>query len=339
MVLDKSQVQRCCRMGRLLFGRLLFLIMLLFALSVPAKRKRLSHWNIPAANYSGIAHIGNEKYVVVSDVETKAGFYIWTLSVDLQKGKIKEVRNEGFRGVEWPSDRDAEGIAFCGSRQTLFVSGEADQRILEHGIDGGITGQELQVPIEFSSKSIQSNRGFEALGYDAKNQVFWTCTESPTLAVLKSDSSSRLIMMQSFASNFQPLQQYAYYLDEPQAKRKGADYYHGVVAITPLNDATLLVLEREALIAKRGNGSRCWVKLFRYHPESGKKQFVYEWKSRFNLFNTRFANYEGMCLGPILLDGTQTLLLLSDSQAGIGKAFWHLKDYVNIIRLPHFSNP
>ena len=44
-----------------------------------------------------------------------------------------------------------------------------------------------------------------------------------------------------------------------------------------------------------------------------------------------FANYEGMCLGPKLADGRQTLLLVADSQNRAGNSLYHLKDYIKVI--------
>ena len=44
-----------------------------------------------------------------------------------------------------------------------------------------------------------------------------------------------------------------------------------------------------------------------------------------------FANYEGMCLGPKLADGRQTLLLIADSQNRAGKFLFHLKDYIKVV--------
>ena len=46
-----------------------------------------------------------------------------------------------------------------------------------------------------------------------------------------------------------------------------------------------------------------------------------------------YANYEGMCLGPKLNDGRQTLILINDSQAGAGNSLYRLKDYIKIIIL------
>lgn len=45
-----------------------------------------------------------------------------------------------------------------------------------------------------------------------------------------------------------------------------------------------------------------------------KKQLLTEWKTSLSLVKRSFANYEGMCLGPKLEDGSQVLILLSDSQ-------------------------
>ena len=40
-----------------------------------------------------------------------------------------------------------------------------------------------------------------------------------------------------------------------------------------------------------------------------------------------------MCLGPVLADGTQTFLLLADSQGGSGVGPWRLRDRLKVIRL------
>ena len=71
--------------------------------------------------------------------------------------------------------------------------------------------------------------------------------------------------------------------------------------------------------------------LVRFRPAEGERRELAEWTSRFTLTDTRFANYEGMCLGPVLADGRQTLLLLSDSQAGMGRLFWHLRDRLMVV--------
>ena len=77
--------------------------------------------------------------------------------------------------------RDPEAIAYCPRRNTFFIAGEADQRIVEYSFDGTPTGNELHVPAEFSTINIEGNRGFESLTYNSLGQQFWTTTESPPL--------------------------------------------------------------------------------------------------------------------------------------------------------------
>ena len=61
-----------------------------------------------------------------------------------------------------------------------------------------------------------------------------------------------------------------------------------------------------------------------------RKTLLTQWSTRLTLLGRSFANYEGMCLGPQLADGSQVLILLSDSQnqyAGV------LKDWFKTIVL------
>lgn len=289
---------------------------------------RLSSWGIPAGDYSGIVPIGNDEYAVVSDDNRRAGFFVWHLAFDKASGKLTSAENRGFRGTDFPIDRDAEGIAFCPGRNSVFISGEQDQRVLEHRLDGSLTGSGLHVPEEMGIRNIQPNRGFEALTFDAGRNLFWTVTESH----LKSDAP-RHLRLTSFGLDMEPCGTYDYILDDEMAKNHGRDHYHGLVALAVLPGGDLLALEREVVITKRYNRSRCWCKLYRFNPNGGNKALVHEWDTVFSLTSQHFANYEGMCLGPQLEDGRQTLLLVSDSQSGFGKAMWHLHDYLKVVIL------
>lgn len=235
-------------------------------------QKRLGHWNIPPANYSGITPLGNGHYALVSDQERRIGFYVWQISQDPQTGAIIDVQEQGFRGIEWQTDRDAEGIASVPRTGNVWISGEADQRIIEHEVaTGKPTRRELAIPHTLGMEAIRPNRGFEALGYDSARDLLWTCTES----ALRTDPEGE-IRLQTFSMDGKPQQQYPYILDAPQASTTGRDHYHGVVALTPLPDGTLLMLEREVLIRSRYIGTRCWCRLFRYTPETGNKVLVQE---------------------------------------------------------------
>ncbi|MCR4920476.1 MAG: esterase-like activity of phytase family protein [Bacteroidaceae bacterium] len=290
-----------------------------------ARTYRLRHWHVAPGNYSGITSLDDVHYAVVSDKDSLAGFHVWAIHIDSRTGRITSFQDEGFCGTPYPIRRDAEGVAFCPDRHSVFICGEADQRILEHCLDGTLTGRELDVPEILGQPHIFPNRGFEALCYDSLHQLFWTCTESP----LPTDSA-RTLRLISFGSDMQPMASFRYILDPEQAQDHGRDHYHGVVAMTPLRDGSLLVLEREARIAPHYSGSRCYNRLFHFVPTTGEKQLLDSWQTRFTLLNTRFANYEGMCLGPRLNDGRQAVLLISDSQGAYSRGPWRLKDYIQI---------
>ena len=83
---------------------------------------KLKKWGITPANYSGITPIGEGLYAVVSDEEDEAGFYVWEIQIDSTTGKLISVQQQGWRGTGYPIDRDAEGIAFCPPRQSVFIS-------------------------------------------------------------------------------------------------------------------------------------------------------------------------------------------------------------------------
>jgi hypothetical protein len=80
------------------------------------------------------------------------------------------------------------------------------------------------------------------------------------------------------------------------------------------------VLEREIRKTSKSIGSFVHVKLYlvdptRYQPgDVLEKQLLTEFRTRINLTRRNFANYEGLCLGPRLVDGSLLLLLVADSQ-------------------------
>ena len=287
---------------------------------------RLGRYGIVPGGYSGITALGGDRYAVVSDRDVQAGFHVWHIAIDPVTGKLQSVTDEGFRAQPGHRERDAEGVAYCPARGSVFVSGEADNAILEHRMDGTLTGNRLAVPKSIVA-ALAPNRGFESLTYDTVSHHFWTMNESPSLI----ESHSRRLLLMQFADDLSLSASFPYYIEEGQARSAGRDYYHGVSAMAAMPDGSLMVLEREARIARHYQGSRCWCSIFRFHPATGEKRLVGRWNTRFGVFNTRFANYEGLCLGPRLQDGRLTLLMLTDSQCGYGRGPWHLSDRLRVV--------
>lgn len=312
---------------------------LLFALPASAqvhllKQQNMHKWGITPANYSGITPLGNGRYALVADKERQDGFYEVEIHQDSLTGKVTHVMPIAFHGNSLPA-RDAEGIAYCPARGTLFISAEDDQQILEYTTDGRRTGHSLQIPALFGKENIYHNYGFEALGHNPATGTFWTTSEN----ALRSDSpvstqnggQAVTLRLQQFDMQGAPLQQQLYPLDLPLLKKKAQIVAHGVVAITPQPDESLLVLEREFLVTPRKLGSYVVCRLYRWDTTSQTKTLQAEWNSKLSLRKKKsIANYEGMCLGAKLVDGSQTILLINDSQGGYGNRLYHLKDYIRV---------
>ena len=140
---------------------------------------------------------------------------------------------------------------------------------------------------------------------------------------------------------------YAYRMDAPAIRKRPQTYAMGVSELCVLPDGQLLVLEREVYVPKSKIGASCQCKLYLVNPAEEqvfpmsasfasddvpyvRKTLLTQWSTRLTLLGRSFANYEGMCLGPQLADGSQVLILLSDSQdqyAGV------LKDWFKTIVL------
>lgn len=302
-------------------------------------------------DYSGITWLGGDQYAIITD--KKDGFYTATIELSAS-GVTTFTRSEFIQSSA--TSRDCEGIVYHPGRGTLFISGEKDQEILEYRLDGTKTGNKLAVPGMFSSTQITSNYGFEALGYDETTGRFWTTTEAslPIDGGAVTTSSTRkfnLHRIQAFDEDLQPAGQYVYKSENRTANGSYSQYAFGIPAITALPDGKLLVMEREFYVSTGFLyvGSFVDVNIFLVDPtdavdvtlvsdltsiESEDSQFLT--KIPLGNINTGLlsgiSNYEGMCLGPVLADGTRSMLLINDSQEGYGK---FLGEYLKLLKLSY----
>ena len=276
---------------------------------------------VPAGNYSGITWLGGDRYAVVNDKSPTAGFYLMTIHTDSITGELLEAQTDTFLTSGQPN-RDEEGICYVPRSNTLFVSGEADKSIKEYTLDGQLTGRQLAVPEIF--QTARSNGGFEALTYNAVTHRFWTTSENTLKADGEKPNIERKIAnrvrLQSFGDDLQPISQYWYHSDSSDVKSiKGKDTY-GVSGLAALDDGRIVVLEREIRKTPKSIGSFVHVKLYMVNPlqqqpdEVLEKQLLTDFRTHINLAHQDFANYEGLCTGPRLADGSQLLLLVADSQ-------------------------
>ena len=176
----------------------------------------------------------------------------------------------------------------------------------------------------------------------------WQKGEANRLRLFAFDWSERSDTSSMFGSVRHPIAvSYAYRMDAPAIRKRPQTYAMGVSELCVLPDGQLLVLEREVYVPKSKIGASCQCKLYLVNPAEEqvfpmsasfasddvpyvRKTLLTQWSTRLTLLGRSFANYEGMCLGPQLADGSQVLILLSDSQdqyAGV------LKDWFKTIVL------
>ena len=293
----------------------------LLAQEATLHKQRAFPKTVSAGNYSGIAWLGGTKYAIANDKSPTAGFYLMTIETDNLTGELLMVREDTFLTSGLPN-RDEEGICYMPQAQTVFVSGEDDQEILEYNLQGQLTGRKLNIPEVF--KTAYSNGGFEALTYQVATQRFWTTSENTLKAdgqkpTVKRKIGNRL-RLQSFGDDLQPKEQYWYETDSAVTRKHKGRSILGVSGLAALDDGRIVVLEREMYFPKKQIGSYSLVKLYLVDPTQQKpgevlqKTLLAEFRTKVNLTRRSFANFEGICVGPRLADGRQLLILVCDSQ-------------------------
>lgn len=300
---------------------LLLVPAMLMAQEVTLLKQRKFPKTVPAGNYSGITWMGGNRYAVANDKSPTTGFYQMAIDIDTTTGDILSVRLDTFLTCGQPT-RDEEGICYMPQNQTVFVTGEKDQEILEFDLQGQLTGRKLNIPEIF--KTNYPNRGFEALTYQQKTHRFWTTSENTLQADGEKPTIDKKVKnrlrFQSFGDDLQPKEQYWYVTDSAIVKKRKGTSIMGVGGLAALEDGRILVLERELYFPKKQIGSYCLVKLYVVNPsqhqpgEQLKKTLLTQFRTKVSLTRRNFANYEGICVGPKLADGRQLLILVCDSQ-------------------------
>lgn len=292
---------------------------------------------VPAGNYSGITHLHDDVYGVVSDKSDSVLYFKFKIEIDSVSGELLSVDNLGPGQRINGKGLDLEAIAKVSSH-TIVVASEGKYAIKEFGIDSLLsTGKELwewSQPTEY----FYPNYVFESLAFDARQQRLWTISEStlrrdgkPASPENRVGNKLRLLSFDWSQGNGHPMTaSYAYQMDAPTTDKKAQYYVMGVSELCALGDGKLIVLEREAFVPHKKLGAFCHCKLYlvdtskeQVFPNDEafdeqtpfvKKKLLTEWTTNLTLLGRSFANYEGMCLGPRLKNGNQVLILLSDSQ-------------------------
>lgn len=335
---------------------LLLVILLPYRVSAVSQRgevkmyhaKNLRKWKVPSGGYSGIAYLGGDSFAIVSDCHSSDAVKILHVTLHPKKGKLQLVSLSPFQPyltggmVANGKSLDLEDLAYNPYEKTLFLVSEAQTKVTECTLLGNATGNEWALTEMISPGDLQNGYGIESLTYDMIGHL-WVVTE----AALKSDITLPYgtLRLWQLTSGCKQKAMYRYQMDAPRWKG-GTWYAHGVSALLAMKNGHLLVMEREVSVPAHYVGARTHIKIYDVNPPANQetidiksmkpleKRLLCQFTTRLSFGRMNFGNYEGMTLGPSLDDGRQTLLLVSDSQNGMGNAFYHLRDYLKVIVLP-----
>lgn len=332
-------VNRCC---------CIFFFLLLVTLGMAQRRdwhvvaehkQKTFPATVEAGNYSGITPLGGNRYAVVDDKAPQDGFVVMRIDVDSLSGDIKSVVAERRISNGLPP-RDAEGIVYMPSSHLIYICGETDNQVLAYDMDGKRTGDSLSLPEAFDCMG--HLYGLESLAYDSLSHRFFVANES-TLPIdgeqaTATNGVANKVRIVGIGEDRHVLFELLYPMDAPVSHGAARNYAMGVSEVLSLPDGQLLVLERELWVPKRLIGAFVNCKLyivdieqsFQDRIDGGKgipigKRLLTQWRTKLNITSRSWANYEGMCLGPTLADGSQVVLLVSDSQnqyAGVLGDWW-----------------
>ena len=299
---------------------------------------------------SGVAYDENQDlYYIISDDRAEyhqARLYLTEIVMGepVRVSPKKGLFLKGPDNKPWASDSiDFEGIIIL-SNNNLLISSEGNESqgispsLFELTREGTFI-KEWALPTMFAADKdrdygIRNNLALESLAVTPDNNFIFTANEQ----ALKQDgpeatiSGGSPVRIVKFNTNGQVLAQYPYMVD-PLPNPTGRERLkgdNGLVELIALSEWQLLALERSYLPELRRN----IIRLFRVDlsgaddvsrldslPRStseiafAKKELVFDFDSIVDKFSSDFRsldNLEGLSFGPLLDDGSRSLVLVSD---------------------------
>lgn len=301
---------------------------------------------------SGLTRVGGDMYYAVRD---KGRFLqLLTIRVDGTSGAITDCVYHTTVELKGQLRSDFECVAWDDANRWVWVGDEYDGSICAFQPVTGEKMKTLAVPPVYDA--FRYNRSFESLSIRANGLEMWTCNEE---ALCRADAVKKKgapvddgplatrahgseVRIQKFAravpqADWQPAGQWAYRTDPIGGLDFLGKSRNGVAEMCCLDDGTVLMMEREMSIKSGGMiplpSFRC--RLYQvefagatdvsavmslngatYRPVAKKMVFDRD---------TGLAMYEGLCLGLRLADGSRSLLMISDGDAGAKASLCALK--------------
>ena len=291
-----------------------------------------------ATQISGITYAGGNLFYAVDDNDNK--LYPLTLAINRSNGSLTTSGITIGTGVVMSGGNDMEGCAFDSCSGYVWISQETSALIREYDPTTGTLYREAPVPAV--QKKYRGNYSLEALTISGDGMTMWTANEEALTVdgLLATNSVGSVVRLTRFTrvsvyDNWTPNGEWAY-VTQPIGSVKDEHTRSGVSGLCALPDGTLLVLER-----------RC------YNPEGWFPDFEvsvyqvnfsgatdvssiaalngasYTKTTKQKLWSYKHGNdmpnYEGMCLGPRLDDGSCVLVLISDGGSYAEEGVFTLK--------------
>ncbi len=277
--------------------------------------------NAGVTDLSGITWTGGDTFYAVADHPNL--LVAIHLEIDRATGCITRGEMEAPISIQ-AAVSDFEGVAYVAATKTFFISAETGDAVISFQLGGAA---QLQ-PVPRIYSQARKNLSLESMTWNDTDAHFWIANEEalePDGPV--SGAAGTLVRLQQLDAKFRPVAQYAW-RTEPAAFRF-RNSGNGVSDLCLLPDGRLIVLERG--FAFGGLHVRLFLADFKGATDISKlpsladADFVPAKKTLLFEEITGFINFEGVTLGPILEDGSRSLILIADSNGGHTHAFLPLR--------------
>lgn len=262
---------------------------------------------------SGITRIADNRYFSVDD----RGGLLHELEIALNETGVVEscvVK----RSVRLEGRVDLEGCAYDPFDGRIWVSDEHDTTIIAFDPATGKEMSRVEVP-EVYQKNVVPNRSLEGLTISPDGYRMFAVNEDALRCDGRTADNLRggVVRIQEFVragkgAKWVPTRQFRYRTDAVEGSKFSGTAISGVAGLCAPGDGTLLLLERE-MSQKNPLFPSFRARLYEIDLDTDAleppKRLVWE-------EDTMFANYEGVCIGPVLKNGTKTLVLVSDGGGG-----------------------
>lgn len=258
---------------------------------------------------SGIARIDGNRYFCVDDRGGMLHEIEIVLSEEDADGTFAVKRDVRLEGRV-----DLEGCAYDPLDGRVWVSDEHDTSVRQFDPETGKETARVELP-EVYRKNVRPNRSLEGLSVSPDGYRMFVANEDTLTcdgAVADSENGG-VVRIQEFVrtgkgAKWLPTRQFRYRTEPIEGTKFRGTAISGVAGLCALGDGTLLVLERE-MSQKNPLFPSFRGRLYEIDLDTDviepQKRLLWD-------EDTMFANYEGICLGPVLKDGRHTLILVSD---------------------------